>query len=69
MHGLMMDFQLTIPAMLRRAEELHHDREIVTRLPDRSIHRYTYRQMVSRAKKLTVGLRLHGVVGEDIRVG
>lgn len=65
MHGLMMDFQLTIPAMLRRAEQLHHDREIVTRLPDRSIHRYTYRQMVSRAKKLAVGLRKLGVHDGD----
>jgi fatty-acyl-CoA synthase len=65
MHGLMMDFQLTIPAMLRRAEQLHHDREIVTRLPDRSIHRYTYTEMVSRAKKLAVALRKLGVHDGD----
>ncbi len=56
MHGLIMDCQLTIPWILRRAEQLHHDRELVTRLPDKSIHRYTYGEMIPRAKRLAVGL-------------
>jgi len=42
MQGLMMDFELTVPVMLRRAEQLFGSREIVTRLPDRNLHRYTY---------------------------
>ena len=54
MHGLIMDFQLTIPALLRRAEQLHYDREIVTRRPDRSLHRYTYGDMIKRAKQLNL---------------
>ena len=33
MDGLMMDFQLTIPTLLRRAEAYFGDKEIVTRLP------------------------------------
>ena len=65
MHGLIMDFQLTIPALLRRAEQLHYDREIVTRLPDRSIHRYTYGDMISRAKRLAVALAKLGVQDGD----
>jgi acyl-CoA synthetase (AMP-forming)/AMP-acid ligase II len=65
MHGLIMDFQLTIPAMLRRAEQLHFDREIVTRLPDKSIHRTTYGEMVSRAKRLTLALQKLGVESGD----
>jgi fatty-acyl-CoA synthase len=65
MHGLIMDFQLTIPAMLRRAEQLHHDREVVTRLPDRSIHRTTYSQVISRAKRLAVALQTLGVEDGD----
>ena len=65
MHGLIMDFQLTIPAMLRRAEQLHGDREIVTRLPDRSIHRYTYADMLRRAKRLAVALDKLGVKMDD----
>ena len=37
----MMDFQLTLPPILRRAEAYFPGNEIVTRLPDRSFHRYT----------------------------
>ncbi len=68
MHGLIMDFQLTIPTMMRRAEQLHYDREIVTRLPDKSLHRHTYREMVDRAKRLAQGLKKIGVEEGD-RVG
>ena len=48
MDGLMMDFQLTIPTLLRRAESYFGDKEIVTRLPDKSFHRYTYADMARR---------------------
>src|ERR671929_902805 len=54
--GLMSDYQLTLPAILRRAEDLYGKKEIVTRNPDRSIHRYTYADFVRRAKKLAVAL-------------
>ena len=56
MDGLMMDFQLTIPTLLRRAESYFGDKEIVTRLPDKSFHRYTYADMARRAKQLAVAL-------------
>ena len=36
MQGLMMDYQLNVPAILRRAEELYGDREIVSRSPTRA---------------------------------
>jgi fatty-acyl-CoA synthase len=65
MHGLIMDFQLTIPALLRRAEQLHFDRELVTRQNDRSIHRYTYGDMIERAKRLSVALAKLGVEDGD----
>ena len=38
-NGLMMDYQLTLPTLLRRAESYYGDKEIVTRLPDKSFHR------------------------------
>ena len=41
MKGQMMDFQLTLPPLRRRAETYFGDKEIVTRLPDKSFHRYT----------------------------
>ena len=49
----MMDYQLNVPAILRRADELYGDNEIASRLPDKSWHRYTYADFVSRTKKLT----------------
>ena len=61
MNGLMMDFPLTLPPILRRAETFFGEREIVTRLPDRSFHRYTYRDMARRAKQLAVALRKLGL--------
>ena len=61
MDGLIMEYQLTLPAMLRRAEALHGPREIVTRLPDHSLHRYSYADFVRRAKQLAVALRSLGV--------
>ncbi len=61
MQGLMMDYQLTIPAILKRADDVFGRKEIVTRLPDKSFHRYTYADFVRRAKKLTVALQKLGV--------
>jgi len=57
----MMDYQLTLPTILRRAEALFGDKEVVSHLPDRTIHRYTYRDFAKRAKKLSVALRELGV--------
>ncbi len=61
MEGLMMDFQLTLPLVLRRAETLYGNKTIVTRLPDKSIHRYTYSDFAKRAKCLSVALRNLGL--------
>jgi fatty-acyl-CoA synthase len=57
MNGLMMDYQLTIPTILRRAESFFGQKEIVSRLPDKSLHRYTYQDFAKRAKKLAVALQ------------
>src|ERR671933_1145835 len=57
----MMDFQLTLPPVLRRVETFFGDKEIVTRLPDKSFHRYTYREMARRAKQLAVALQQIGL--------
>ena len=65
MDGLMMDFQLTLPPILRRAETYFGGHEIVTRLPDKSFHRYTYRDMARRAKQLAVALEGLGLQKGD----
>ena len=61
MKGLMMDYQLTVPAILRRAESFYGKKEIVSCLPDKSIHRYTYSNLAVRVKKLSAALRKLGV--------
>src|SRR5439155_16400840 len=61
MHGLMMDFPLTLAAIFRRAETLSPDREIVSRRPDRTLHRYRYRDFANRTRRLVRVLQNLGV--------
>jgi fatty-acyl-CoA synthase len=61
----MMDFPLTLNTILRRAETIHGEREVVTRMPDRSWHRYNYRQMAQRAKRLALALVKLGIAPGD----
>jgi fatty-acyl-CoA synthase len=63
--GLTSDYQLTLPAMLRRAEVLYGTKEIVTRRPDKGFHRYTYADFVRRAKRLAVALGELGLQKSD----
>ena len=65
MQSLMMDYQLTIPALIRRAAQLHGGKAIVDRQPDRSIHRTTYRETIGRARRLAGALRALGVTRGD----
>ncbi|WP_336518490.1 long-chain fatty acid--CoA ligase [Pollutibacter soli] len=65
MKGLMMDYQLTIPTIMRRAESLFSHKEIVTRLPDKRIHRYTYKDFSLRVKRLATALTELGVEKGD----
>ena len=69
MDGLIMDYQLNVPAILRRGEQLFGDREIVTRLPDRSWHRYTYAEFAPRARRLAAALRNELGLKDGDRVG
>jgi fatty-acyl-CoA synthase len=52
MRGTMMDFPLTLPAILERSGKLFHRVEIVSRRPDRSIVRTTYGDFYLRARRL-----------------
>jgi len=63
--GMMMDFQLTLPTLLRRAESYFGRAEIVTRLPDKSFHRYTYADMTRRSRALAVALEGLGLERGD----
>ena len=52
MNGLMMDYPLTLSTIFRRGETIYRRREIVSRLADKSIHRYTMGEFAHRARKL-----------------
>jgi len=65
MNGLMMDMQLTLPMLLRRSETYYGDKEIVTRMPDRSFHRSTYAESGRRARALAVALQQLGLERGD----
>jgi len=65
LRGLMMDYQLTLPAMLRRAETFFPHKEIVTRLPNKELFRYTYADMARRTKQLALALQRLGVQEGD----
>jgi fatty-acyl-CoA synthase len=67
MNNYTMDYELTLLAIMKRAERLYQAKEIVSELPDKRRHRYTYREMVRRAKKLAVALQSLGVrVGDRV---
>src|SRR4029453_3539510 len=65
MDGLMMDFQLTLPHLLKRSETYFGAGEIVSRQADKSIHRTTYKETMARAKQLAVALQKLGLQRGD----
>ena len=60
-----MDFQLTLPHLLRRAETFYGHGEIVTRLPDKSFHRTTYGETMRRSRQLAAALKKAGLERGD----
>jgi fatty-acyl-CoA synthase len=54
--GRMMDFPLTLTHFLERAKALFPRTEIVSRTPDRSIHRSTYAELHRRSSQLAGAL-------------
>lgn len=65
MDGRMMDFPLTLIPILKRAGTLFPKREIVTRLPDKSLHRYNYNNFYTRTAKLASALTSAGLKRGD----
>jgi fatty-acyl-CoA synthase len=68
MHGLMMDMPLQISSLIRHADRFHGDTEIVSRLVEGGIHRYTYRDAHRRSRQLANALIALGVRAGD-RIG
>jgi fatty-acyl-CoA synthase len=66
--GCMQDEPLLISSLIEYAALNHPDREIVSKLPDGSLHRYGYAQANERAKRLAKALLKRGIDASD-RVG
>ncbi len=65
MRGLMMDFPLTVPAILERAGKIFGTVEIVTRRPDHSLHRTTWGDLYRRSRRLASALTSLGLLRGD----
>jgi fatty-acyl-CoA synthase len=65
MLGTMMEFPLTLTPILQRTERLFGAVEIVSRLPDKRIHRSNYGEVCQRARALAGALAAAGVERGD----
>src|ERR1700726_4656972 len=65
MRGLMMDFPLTVPALLERAKRIFGTAEIVTRRPDHRLERSTWGALYQRARQLSKALTALGLQRGD----
>lgn len=64
--GLMQDFSLTIPTLLEHAATNHPTTEVLARMLDGSIFRYTYQELGDRARQAANALRRLGVNYGDV---
>ena len=65
MRGLMSDWSLLVSRLIEHAARFHGDTEIVSRLVDGSIHRYTYAEAERRSRRLGRALQRLGIVPGD----
>jgi len=65
MHGLMMDMPLLLSDLIRHADRHHGATEIVSKTVEGGMHRYTYRDVHARAKRLARALKSLGVAMHD----
>src|SRR6202022_4546171 len=65
MRGTMMEFPLTLPTLLERADKLFARVEIVSRRPDRTAIRTCYGDFYRRARRLASALTKLGLQPGD----
>jgi len=65
MNGLMMQQELLISSLIVHAERHHGDQQIVSRRVEGDIHRYTYRDMAARSRRMAKALLALGVKDGD----
>ena len=65
MLSTMMQYPLTLTHLLERAGRFYANSEIVSRLPDKSLHRHRYGDFYRRARRLAAGLTRIGLLPGD----
>lgn len=65
MNGLMMDVRLSITSIMKHAELVNGDTEIVSVTRDNPRHRYTYREAFARTRRLANGIAGWGLAQGD----
>lgn len=68
LNGQMMDYPLTLDRILEHANRIYPSKRITTKLPDGSLHRYTYADLHQRVRKLSKALVKLGIEPGD-RIG
>ncbi len=61
MESTMMAMPLSINGLIPRAAQIFAGQEVVSRLPDRTLRRHSYRDLIQRAQALAHALRSLGV--------
>ena len=61
MNGSMMQQPLLISSLLTHAERHHGEQEIVSRRVEGDVHRYTYRDIAQRARRMANALATRGI--------
>ena len=64
--GLMQDFSLTIPTLLEHAATNHGSTEVVARMLDGELFRYTYADLAQRTRQAAQALQTLGVAYGDV---
>lgn len=68
MKSTMMNYPLVLGSLLKRAHNVHPEKEIISKLNDESIHRYTYGEYFKRTLQLMSALKRSGINDFD-RIG
>ena len=69
MQATMMKTQLSLNHLLERAGKFYGSREVVSRRPDKSLHRTTYAEVYRRTRQLAKALRTRAKVQRGEAVG
>ena len=68
LHGLMMDFPLTLDHILEHARRMYPEKTIISKLPAGALREYSYAEFYTRVKRLCNALEALGIEPGD-RVG